>query len=261
MRRNRLRAAVTRAAINFALRKPAPQRIPLSLPAAAGNDFYSVELLEPSSESRSAYVSARDGEHYRVIYFNEAVGGGYEAIVLGHRVDAFQFQARHYLRGYEFRSRSPLLFLFQQLVRYPNLLILQDRLAQFLFNRRKLTRHDRIEILRMFVTKTMTNPNYSASATSLLQDLHSLRGFSHPQGQEIMNYYRLVLQSFVESEDLALSNHAYTLTGRGMHTLAQYELEERRFQESMGQQRLVGKLTIALIAVGIAQALATYFAE
>lgn len=256
-----LKRLLYKAALTIALKKPSPATIPLSLPRAAANDFYSPELLEPLTNTRSAYVLGREGKNYSGLYFNEATGGGYEATILAKTIDQHQFQVRHYLRGYEFRSRSPLLFIVQQLIRWPHIVIMSDRVAQFFFNRRQLARHDRIELLRMFIAKTMENPQYRINATDLLQDLHSLRSFSHPERNTIINYYRLMLRSLADTGELTLADHSYTLTGRGIATLAQYELEERRFRESIGQQRLVGKLTWVVIGVGILQAVATYFAN
>lgn len=249
-----------RTAIAWALRRPAPNRIPLSLPRAAANDFFYVELQEPAEESKSFVVEAMSGDNYQGMFFNTPSESAYMSVALGHRVHEYKLSIRYYLRGYEFVSTSPLHFLIQQWTGYPRLVIWFDKGRQYLFNQRRLTRHDRIELLRMFVTKTMLNSQYQASASSILHELHSLRSFSHPQREEMLNYYRIQLESFAATGELQNSNTTYRLTGHGTAALAEYEMEERRFRENLRQQRLVGRLTYAIIAVGLLQAAVTFMA-
>lgn len=255
-----LRNSIYRKAIAIALRHPLPRTIPTSPPASLANNYFAVELFYDETDRRHALIEADLGHAYKGIFFNEAFGGGYECSILKPQVGHSRFKVRHYYRGYEISTHSALLFILQQTVKYPFWTVTKDKARQFFFNRKTLVRYDRIEILRVFVRKTTDNPNYAVDTFFLLQDLYSYRGFGHPQRQSVTNHYRLILKSFSETGDLALNNGHYSLTGQGVATLAQYELEERRFKENIGQQRLVGKLTWVVIFVGILQALATYFA-
>lgn len=249
---------IYRLAISRALSKPSPARIPLSLPRAAANDFYEVNVLAHGADTKSFYISGQEGKRYVGVYFPYPYGAGPRAKFPVSRVHNYKVQIRHYLRGYEFRTSSPAMFLLEQLVKYHWFLIWQDRLAQFFYNRRKLSRHDRIEILRTFVVKTTANPQYRTNAIDLVSDLHSLRTFSHPSRDSMIAYYRLILQSFREAGDLSLDNNLYQLTGQGVSTLAQYELEERRFRENLRQQKQVTHLTVVIVLVGLLQAYVTY---
>ncbi|KVK60676.1 MULTISPECIES: hypothetical protein [Agrobacterium] len=247
-------------AIKIALRHPLPRMIPTSPPASRANNYFAVELFYDETDRRHALVEADLGHAYKGIFFNEAFGGGHHCSILKPQVSRLRFKVRHYYHGYEISTHSALLFILQQSVRYPFWAVTKDKARQYLFNRKTLVRYDRIELLRVFVQKTTDNRNYAVDTISLLQDLYSYRGFGHPQRQSVTNHYRLILKSFSETGDLAFTNGKYSLTGQGVATLAQYELEERRFKESIGQQKLVGKLTLVVIFVGILQALATYFA-
>jgi len=256
----KIRNLIYRTAINIALKKPSPQTIPLHLPDAKANDFYAINLFEYGDTRRSVYIDKRDGKNYEAVFFNTTLEPGYKTTVLGSKIHQYKFHVRYYLHGYEFRIGSPLELIFASIFPYFQLIIRRDRRAQSKFNQQPLTRRDRIELLRMFVEKTTENLNFATNTTDLLQDLHSLRSFSHPQRDTAMNYYRLIMDSFAKSGDLELVSHAYKLTDKGVATLAQYELEERRFKENIGQQRVISTLTWVLIGVGLLQAAATYFA-
>lgn len=251
---------IYRLAIRRALKKPSPARIPLSLPRAATNDFFEVNVLAHGADTKSFYISGQERKSYVGVYFPYPYGAGPRGRFPVSKVHNYKVQIRHYLRGYEFSTSSPVIFLLQQLVRYHWLLISQDRLAQFFFNRRTLSRHDRIEILKTFVVKTTADPQYRTNAIDLVSDLHSLRTFSHPSRDSIIAYYRLILQSFREAGDLSLDNNSYQLTGQGVTTLAQYELEERRFRENLRQQKQITRLTVVIVIVGLLQAFVTYTA-
>lgn len=247
-----------RLAIRRALKAPSPARIHLSLPKAAANNFFEVNVLGHGKETKSFGISGRDKARYTGIYFPYAYGGGRIGKIPVSKVHRYKVQIRHYLKGYEFRTDSPFLFLLQQLVGYSWIRIWQDRIAQYLFNRRRLSRRDRIEILRMFVVKTTENPQFRTNSTDLVVDLHSLRTFSHPARDSMIGYYRLILQSFKDAGDLVLEEHSYRLSGQGVATLAQYELEDRRFRENLNQQKQITRLTVAIVLVGLLQAFVTY---
>lgn len=249
---------IYRLAIRWALVRPSPARIHLSLPKAAANDFFEVNVLARGKDTKSFGISGRDGARYKGVYFPYAYGGGRNGKLPANKVHRYKVQIRHYLRGYEFRTDSPLLFLLQQIFGYSWLRIWHDRIAQYLFNRRTLSRRDRIEVLRTFVVKTTANPQYRTNSADLVVDLHSLRTFSHPSRESIIGYYRLILQSFKEAGDLVLEEHSYRLSGQGVATLAQYELEDRRFRENLRQQKQITVLTVVIVLVGLLQAYVTY---
>lgn len=257
----RIHNDMVRWAIRVTRRRPAPDTIPLSPPRAFGNDFYQAELYELHDSNKYMLIDTLSERGVEGIFFNGVGESAFPASIPNENLGLFRLEVRYYLRGYELHTKTAAMFLLQWLTYYPQFAIWRDRTVQFLFNRRRLVRQDRIELLRMFIAKTIEHPGYTTSATNLLHELHSLRGFSHPKRSETMNYYRLMLDSFVASGDLEQTQHAYRLSPRGVAGLAEFELEERRFKEGLKQQRLVGWLTIALVAVGIIQAYVTYISQ
>lgn len=247
-----------RAAISIALRKPFPASIPLSLPRAAANDFYSVELLEPDTGRRSALVTGHSGDNYAGRYYNEVTGGGAEASIIKRVVHQYRFKARHYYRGYEFGSTSPLMFIIAHYTRYHGALIAIDKMAQRRFNKRPLTRRHRIEVLRMFVDKTTEDLRYAVSHVSVVEQLYSRRSFAHPQRDVTLNYYNLLLRSLRADGHLDYDENVYRLNGAGMAALDRYVMEENRHKQAIRQQIILSALTFALILVGVGQAYITW---
>ena len=256
-----LRNFVYRAAISIALRKPFPDSIPLSLPRAASNDFYSIELVDPDSRRRSAVVTGRVGDNYEGRYFNESTGGGAKASIIKRVVHEYGFKSRHYYRGYEFGSTSPLLFIVAHYTSYHGALIAIDRMAQRRFNKRPLTRRHRIEVLRMFVDKTTEDLGYAVSHVMMVEQLYSRRSFAHPQRDVTLNYYNLLLRSLRSDGHLDYDDNVYRLNGAGMAALDRYIMEDKRHNQAIHQQIILAILTFALILVGVGQAYIAYTAQ
>ncbi|MGR9178862.1 hypothetical protein ACU8OR_25360 (plasmid) [Rhizobium leguminosarum] len=250
-----------RLAIKKGLSRPYPQLIPTSLPGSAANNFFVVELRDPSSTARQITIQRDvDSTAYECLYFANPTANGYPASVLKASLHQYRFGVRYYCKGYEFRCDNAGLFLIQIFFHYWDFLIFWDRLRQRLFNRRKLVRHDRIAVLKLFVERTMWKRDYAVSSPGLFQDIHTYRGFNHPQRDEMLQYYGLILDSFRQSGDLTLDGPVYKLTGKGVASLSSFEMEERRFKENLRQQRAVVWLTFVIVGVGLLQAAATWFA-
>jgi hypothetical protein len=107
----------------------------------------------------------------------------------------------------------------------------------------------------------MEDPTYETSATDLLKELHSSRAFLHPQRNSTMNYYRLILDAFVESGELEPVQTGYKLKPKGLTSLTIFELEEARFRQAMRHQALLAAFTAVLVLVGLLQAYVIYSAS
>lgn len=65
-----------RLAIRRALKAPSPARIHLSLPKAAANNFFEVNVLGHGKETKSFGISGRDKARYTGIYFPTHMAAG-----------------------------------------------------------------------------------------------------------------------------------------------------------------------------------------
>ncbi|TGR29101.1 MULTISPECIES: hypothetical protein [unclassified Mesorhizobium] len=257
----KIKNIIYRFAIAIAQRTPAPDRIPLSPPNALGNNFHQVELFERHDPTKNLLVRALTKEGPQGIYFNGVGEAGFDAAIPNRFLSDYRIVIRHYLKGYELRTKSPSLFILQWLTGYAKMAIWADKTGQFFFNRKRLVRLDRMEVMDMFVRKTTTSLQYQTSAPKLLSELYSLRSFSHPQSLQTMNHYRLVLDSLKADGYLINEGADYRLSPTGLGGLTDFQIESQRFARAQWQQTILAILTVGLLLVGAAQVLVSFYAK
>ena len=86
--------------------------------------------------------------------------------------------------------------------------------------------------------------------------LYSIRWIVHPDKNMQDKKLILYLDSFVESGDLICTNrhYSYTITGKALLTLDEYEESERRHQDNVRLQRLMVLLTLIMAFFTMVQA-------
>jgi hypothetical protein len=248
---------LNRWAISKALTKPATNRIPRSLPGAKKLDCYVVyaggpedkwPLLVDKLDKRGVTGRWWDGESH-----------SYEASLPNELLFSGQIYISRYIETYEFRHESMAGFLIQELLAWPILVKVTNRVRQNLFNKRKLVRQERIAVLKIILAATLSNRNFLIDPVSLASSIHSYRIFYHPQKDDLINYYNLLLKSFVETGDLLPHEGiSYKLASKALATLADFETDDRKHHDQVKQQKLIVILTLALVVVGIIQAIATW---
>ncbi|TIN24755.1 hypothetical protein [Mesorhizobium sp.] len=148
-----IKGAIINLALKIAMRRPAPDRIPMSPPRSLQNNFYEIHLVEGAP---GTYVLVRDRtpEGITGLRFDEA-GARTEVAVAKADFGNYQFQSIHYLKGFVLTVHSALLFVIGTITWFPRLLIWMERAAQAVFNRRNLERQDRLKVLRIFWTRRL----------------------------------------------------------------------------------------------------------
>lgn len=226
-----------------ALRRPMP---PGSFTIDETNDYFGIRLLDPKTKQR--FIAKGVVPQGLIgLWFNGHSEKGYECVILKRYLPEFDFQGEHYYHGYTFRTDNPLQYIWNWLSGHAYRYGLWDRWTQGQFNKRGLTRQDRIQVLRLFVNETAKNDGFHVSMFGLMELLYTRRWFRHPEGDTTNNYYELVLKSLADSGDLEVADHGlrYTLKPQGLTTVASYELEERRHHDNIKQQSRLGLLTLA----------------
>lgn len=256
---NWIRAAPYMLSSRVALQKPIPGRFRLTDPK---NDYFTIRLFDPVTEKRAISCGPLpQGLH--ALWFNGNNEEGYYCIIPRKHLQSFQFQGEHYYGSYSFRTESPVRFIVNWLTHYAWFFRKWDRWTQGRFNKKKLTRHDRMQLLNFFVQQTIKDSRFKASLLGLMEMLYSRRWFYHPEQESTDAYYQLLLDSLTETKDLEKTGQysQYKLGNTGLTTLATYEQEERRHHDNVIQQERIGKLTIVLVFVGVAQVLASLLAH
>lgn len=169
-----------------------------------------------------------------------------------------EFQCTHFLGLFEFEYRSPLTLLLREQLLLPRLEMLRDRVTQMRFNRLRLVRKDRIEILRLVLESSIEKTGFQTSSVTLAANLYTNRLFFHPAKNQMLNHCSLLLESLVSSGDLTHKDGIYKLAPKALHTLSQYEEDDRRHKDMLVQQKALKWLTFSLIFVGLLQAYASW---
>jgi len=253
---NEARNFLLKQAIKHALKKPAPQLIPRSLPKAARVDCFVISLNAKDS-SWSVLIEGFSNRGYIGKWLENDTYAS-EVSILPSAVESATFECTHFIGPYEFSYKSAASMLWQELICLPYINVYQDRYSQYRFNKLNLTRLDRIAILRFVYEATLENNQIQISSITLAGRLYSNRIFFHPDKTRMFNYCRLLLDSLVASEDLELKGAMYSLSSKALISLSRYEEDERRHKDMISQQRALKWLTGALILVGLIQAFVTY---
>ncbi|ESZ57095.1 hypothetical protein NKH85_21395 [Mesorhizobium sp. M0924] len=224
------------------------------------NDFLSVRLIDKVTDKKFL-LTGLVKEGAEGLWFNGHNEHGLECVIPMKNLRDFSFLGIHHYSGYNIKWDNALAFVWSYYTLGSWRIEKKDKREQGRFNKRTLARQDRMQVLATFVQQTIKDPDFRASSFALLEILYTRRWFRHPEQETTGAYYDLVLDSLIASGDLKKAdNLIYSLQSQGLTTLANYELEERRFRDADTQQRRIGWLTAVLVIVGIVQALATYYA-
>jgi hypothetical protein len=239
-------------ALELALRRPAPSSIPRSLPKAKGVDSFVIQIgesdekwpfLANSSNSQGLEGLWWDGDNYSLpccLAFKD--------------IGSKRIEITHYISVYEFTYYSPLRFLIAEVSLYHWWFIVRDKIKQAIFNRRKLVRGDRIQVLRIILEESVQKRDFKLSPTMLMGLLYSNRWVFHPDKDSLIRYCYFLLASLAASGDLMEQQGSYSLAGKALATISQFEEDYRRHRDLVILQSTLALLTVALVIVGAIQA-------
>lgn len=239
-------------AIRSALRRPAPDIIPSNPEKVRGRNYYTVLLCDSDGTPRF-YAQSQSRNGLSGTFFHDNAGG-FEASIPWKWASEFEVRITSYFHEWERQDAEPWKFLLNYYTVKPRIEIYLGRFSQALFNRRKLVRGDRILVLRLFLHETLRNDKFEVGPSGVLQKMYGFRWMHHPDSVRTMQYYRLVLDSLVASEDLKQSDSRYKLAPKALWSLAKFEEENRKHRDSMRSQWILASLTFGLILVGLIQA-------
>ena len=247
---------VRRGAIRIALRRPMPERLTYG---DKRNNNYQVRLgdrdedfvfspkkLLPEGLEGWCYIDGKSGT---------------DASLPNIQIPKLKFNIVHHYKELTIATASPALFITQRLVRYPFFTAWLHRIAQFLFNRRRLARQDRIAILRYIFDRTIEKPDYRTSSLDLPSRIYGMRFWGRDDHDSHLSYYRIVLDSLLESGDLRKVEHGYALSPKAVATLDAHETQQERHSDNIRIQRTIAAITVVLAILSAAQVVTTVWQE
>jgi len=237
-------------AINKALRRPAPETIPLSGPRSSSNDFFSVRF---DLEGGLVFLIKEPGQTaYPSLVWDESEVGRDVCFLL----DRFgplkgDLEIEHFYKGYRFSYSSPFWFWVAFSISWHRFRVFLSKLDQKLYNKRSLIREERMDLLRYLVERRIQNPNEQVHPLLLGAQRHSRKWVLHPNRDEHAEYLRLLLESFYISGDMERKGSTYVVTAKALETLSDYDREVQRHQDQLRTSRVGNALTWAIVIVGL----------
>jgi hypothetical protein len=259
---DKLKRNVTRWAIGLALRRPAPAIIPLSnIDKLKERDYYTVSLLD-DRDGVQVGISSLDQNGVEGFWsIRRESSEGRPVCIPENEIEKFQIELVHYANELEIRYGTAFEFLLGKYTFLAARAIWRHRLKVWAFSKRKLPRQDRREVLSLAYEWTITNENneFEFGPQTFLIRKYGILIALHPEFRQQYRYYRLILESLVESGDMKKNNGTYNLLPKALASLHEYEESDRRHQDQLRQQRILGWLTFALVVVGVFQITANIF--
>lgn len=252
--RERIRQFVVPRVIRMALEKQGGRTIPISGEEARENDVYLIYLLDSAGVARLVVDDILDDQ----VQGKWSVDGRNfteERSINIRELAQFQLWIQHYYRGWTFYTTGFARFLFNRWSHWPWIKVKYDRYLQSRFNKRELPRQDRMKVLRYILSETVKNANFHTHPTTLMSHFYTVRWVHRPDKEELLRYYRLLLDSMSEVQDLEyIELQGYRLKPQALNTITDFDLEEQRHVDNKNTQNRIFWLTVALIIVGVVQA-------
>lgn len=244
----KFRRITTRLALQKSASRPSPNRIPLSGDERLdGRNYFSSYLADAGG--LSYLVAGRHAGGVEILQFDGAYYSIPRSFTWNEAAD-LRLEIVQYFKREELRFRSPLAFLLSYALQVHRWRHLMDRTAQGLYNRGRLARADRLQLLRLLVERALDPGHEQISALMLLRVVNTRRLVRHPDLNRSLAHLRLHLRSLVATEDASEHEGGYRATPQGLTTLSRYEDEERRHAD---MRKLQGGAVIfaAVTAMGV----------
>lgn len=250
----------SRKAIQVAMERPSPDRIPLSgydrlrrrnyttsnLEAAGGTPSFLVQKVLPNGFEGLWFAGRGSHSEERVIPFENALE--YDLLIT------------YYFHELELEYRSGFKFLLHKLLRIPHVLLARERCSRWLFNRKPLTPSGSIKVLRAMLDETLENGEYRCGPTEVMTKIYGWRWVQHPELRKMSNYYELLLKALDQSGDLSCNKGRYHINPQALAKIERFDQEDEKFRQTNATQRGLFYFTVGLVVVGISQAIAMYLA-
>lgn len=253
-----LRASIQQSAMEWAIKTALQKRPPVLIPTsgdrAKSNDCYCVYLLDKEGLLRFL-VSDLIGTGIIGKWSHDGSNFTDDRIIVTSDLPKFVVYIQHYYRTMAFDSVGVLYFILYRWSGWPWVRVTFDRLQQSRFNRKALVRQNRMDVLAYILAETVKNGLFQVHVTTLLTHLYSVRWVLRHDKDELVTYYRFLLDALLDSGDLERTEHCgYKLKPKALNTISEFVQEERRHGDNYKNQRGILWLTIALIFIGLLQA-------
>lgn len=259
----KLSVFISRYAIKRALKRAAPDTIPLTgIERLRRRNFYIVWLVDKGADTEFK-VESIDTKGVAGYWATTGGAGNYTSIA-SKDIPHFDIKITHYAQELELKYESLIQFVWGTISFKAARSILKRRFRVWAYSQKKLSRHDRLEVLTWAYEWTLgqdpTNANFTPVGFLIHRHGHLI--LEHPELNQQKRYYQIVFKSLVESGDLIESSAGqFSLAPKSLATLDHYEESDRRHNDNLRQQSRLGWLTFALVLIGVGQIVTAFLKE
>lgn len=214
--------------------KPSPPVIPLNgKKRLAERDYFSAGLYD---KDRDYLLASADNNEIRVKTLENGAYGDPHTISIVSIKD-MQFVATHYYKEQEIRYTSAAKFIFFHSIKYHRFAHILEVGTQRAYNKTRLAKSNRMEVLSHMLDRRRANPEYCDSPHGIVYQMNSFRAVNHPNWEIATAEMHFILESLVESGDAEIADAGlyYSPTPKGFVTFANHaeDMERHRFQTSL----------------------------
>lgn len=186
-----------------------------------------------------------------------------EAVIDPIGVDYESLQIEHYWHGNTIRFNGISDYNRHQITKYIYVkLWIYNKfhiIRKYLFHKRKLASPSRMKLLSAVMNLSLDNPNRHLSRSDITLSYFGRRYYGHPQMTKFMEMIKLLLESLIESNDLAKQGDRYILQGKALATLQEYESTLKKEKYLSRIQFGMFLFTFVMAVTGIVQLYGKYF--
>lgn len=246
-------------AINLAMRKPAPDSIPISNMERVRKRDYFVVTLGPENDRNKFLIRQLTDDGFSGLWFEGAGSRSTERNISYSELHNLNVLITHYFRTVEIRYYSPTEFVFKYLLGYQYTAYARAELGRYLFNLRSLDEKRRIHVLRVLLDSEINN-NPVRSVLSLMSELYGVNWMQHRRHGQLYTYYEMMLESLIISGDVRRNaNRTIEITPQAINTIDAFAEEERRHNGIVVGQRWMLWVTIAVCIATAFQAYRSWY--
>jgi hypothetical protein len=164
----------------------------------------------------------------------------------------------YYYRRQEFQFHHAWATLIFYRLRVQRALDATNRLTQAIYNRRSLALVERTQLMKYIATRYMEDSTFRPNEFLRLADSYGARIVRHPHFSSIARRERALLESLVQTGELARVNGGLVVLPALFATLDHLEIEDRRHRQGITAQRIVIIIGLATLVAAAVQAWAAY---
>jgi hypothetical protein len=254
----KLRHWINKAAIERAMSKPAPARIPMSGKDRLRERDYFVVYLGDNRDPLRFLVQRIDNAQLHGIWFIDGPDKREERSISIEDASQYDLSITQYFAELEIPYKNGAVLLLSNALQIPLVHLIATRFSTYLYGRKTLIRSDRMAVLKRIVEESINRDDFQVNSVTLLLLFHGDRAFLHPKRDTMLRYYDYIIESLTDARELVGPSQSKVVGPNALSSLARYEEENRRHEENVRQQRAIKWLTIVIAAAAITQAIISW---